>query len=81
MGNANNSGISVYGFVVFSVLIVIGIMMMNSIVTSSNNSSAPSPLANTVNLVVNGVNGGMSIVVIGIGILGAVVVLKGLNYL
>lgn len=39
MGNTNNSGISIYEFVVFGVLLVIGISMINGIISTSNNSA------------------------------------------
>jgi hypothetical protein len=35
MGDTNNSGISIYGFIVFGVLIVIAISMINSIISNS----------------------------------------------
>ena len=84
MGNASGGGDAIYGFVVFSVLLVIGLSMVNSLIPADSvNESATnqSGMAFALTSVVDGVKGGYSLALVGIGILAAVAILRSLDYL
>ena len=83
---SSDGGVSVYGFVVFCVLLVIGISMLSNVLGSSgvdlNSNSTPNDtgFAGAVKNVAHGVQGGYSMAILGIGILGAVMILRALGY-
>jgi hypothetical protein len=73
----------IYGFVIFSVLLVIGISMISNVLSISGNDNATvndGALSGSVQNVVSKLNSGFGLLVIGIGILAAVAVLKGMDY-
>lgn len=86
-----SSGSSIYGFVVFGVLLLIGIVMLSNVLSGSgvdlnsngtnSNSTTEGGLSDSVRNVAHGIEGGYSFAVIGIGVLAAAGILKVLGYI